>query len=446
MNHHQHHWHGKRNDMHSNARKARTAVAFAAVAALALTACGGDSEEGSTDGSVELSFHTWLPTQDQWPDIVAAFERENPDITINFTREEDFATYQTNLDNEILADEIPDVYGIQVGAAFDDYADFAMPVEDYAGDWIDSVNAESREQTTTTDGVEAAVPILNAGMEFYLYNKTLFDELGLQLPTTYDELVDVADAARDAGYSPFAMGAADTWHDADFFVWLSNQFGGGGDIYKAAAGEIPWESDSLVEAATAWQELFTDGVFQDGATTTTTYPSARDDYFLAGRALAMPTGSWHVGAALSTSTEVPGSAVEGDELGMAAFPTVGDNDAGATSGVDFALAVSADLDGAELDAAAKFAEFMAVGTGQQLWVNTLQGFPVADGVSIELGDSESELGTSSVDLVTQELADSTYPRKLSVSGQESLETDLGVVLQNIADGADPASELATLNG
>jgi raffinose/stachyose/melibiose transport system substrate-binding protein len=448
MNHHQHNRHNqheKRIDMHSKARKARAVVVLAAATALTLTACGGSDGDTTADGKVELTFHTWLPTQEQWPDIVAAFEKENPDITINFTREEDFDTFKTNLDNEILADEIPDIYGIQVGASFDDYADFAMPVEDYASDWIDSVNPESREQTTTTDGVEAAVPILNAGMEFYLYNKTLFDELGLQLPTNYNELVNMADTARDAGYSPFAMGAADTWHDSDFFVWLSNQFGEGGDIYKAAAGEIPWDSDSLVEAATAWQKLFTDGVFQDGATTTTTYPSARDDYFLAGRSLAMPTGSWHVGAALTTSPEVPGSAVEGDEIGMAAFPTIGDTDAGATSGVDFALAISADLDDAERDAAAKFAEFMAVGTGQQLWVNTLQGFPVADGVSIELGDAESELGTSSVDLVTQELADSTYPRKLSAPGRDSLETDLGVVLQNIADGADPASELGSLN-
>src|SRR5690625_2463734 len=200
------------------------------------------------------------------------------------------------------------------------------------------------------------------------------EERGLELPTDYDSPVEVSQAARAAGYSPFAVGAADAWRDADFFVAISNQFGEGGDVYRAAAGEIPWESPSLVEAATVWQNLFTDGVFQDGATTTDTYPSARDDYFLAGRSIAMPTGSWHVGAALTTSPEVPGTEVEGDEIGMAEFPVVGERDAGPTSGVDFALALSADLEGDKLDAAAAFAEFMAVGTGQQLWVNTLQGF------------------------------------------------------------------------
>jgi len=432
--------------MHAYIRRLRTGVALAAVAAVSLGACssGSPAASSSSGGAVKLTFHSWLPTQDQWPALVAAFEKENPGITIDFTREEDFATYKTKLDNEILANEVPDIYGVQVGASFDDYAQYAMPVKDYASAWIDKVNAESVKQTTTTKGAVAAVPILNAGMEFYLYNKTLLDKLGLSLPTSYDQLVSVSKAARAAGSSPFAMGAADAWHDTDFFVWLTTQFGDGNDAYKAASGTGKWNTDNLVAAAGAWQKLFTDGVFQDAATTTTTYPSARDDYFLAGKSIAFPTGSWHVGAALSTSPEVPGSAVAKDEIGMAVFPTVGPKEAGVTSGVDFALAVSSTLTGAKKDAAAKFVQFMAVGTGQQQWVNTLQGFPVANGMSIQLGTKESALGKSSVDLVTTALAASTHPRKLS-SSKQSLENDLGIVLQNIAGGGDPAKELATLN-
>lgn len=38
-----------------------------------------------------------------------------------------------------------------------------------------------------------------------------------------------------------------------------------------------------------------------------------------------------------------------------------------------------------------------------------------------------------------------YARKLSVPGKESLQEDLGVVLQEIADGADPADSLKKLN-
>ncbi len=421
-----------------------SAKVLAATAAFLVLTTAFSASFANGAETVKLTFATWLPTQDQWPTLFAEFQKDNPNVEIDFQRYEDFSAFKQNLDNLILADEVPELFGIQVGAAFDDYAEFAMPVSEYASDWIDKVNPGARYQTTTSDGDEKAVAVLTGGMEFYLYNKTLMDEIGVALPTNYEELVKVSQTARENGYSPFAMGAADSWHDSDFFVWLSNQYAGG-DVYKAAKGEIPWDSDSLVSAAKSWQKLFTDGVFQDGATTTSTYPQARDDYFMARKAIAMPTGSWHVGAALTTSPEVPGTAIEGDEIGMAVFPTVGPNDAGVTQGVDFALAISDTIDEEKKAAAAKFVEFMAVGTGQQDWVNTLQGFPVAKDVEIQLGDNESELGRGSVDVVVQALSQSTFDRKLAVRGKDSLENDLGVVLQNIAGGADPKSELATLN-
>ncbi|MCI7457335.1 ABC transporter substrate-binding protein [Actinomyces urogenitalis] len=426
-----------------------TAAALSVPATLALAACAGDQrekDEGGDSENVTIAVMSWLPTTVQWDEIYAAFQKENPGITIDFTNGEDQDQFETLLGNEIVAGTVPEVYGIRTGAVFEDFAQYAMPVEEYGSEWIDKVRATPKEETTTADGVLAAVPVLTAGSEYYLYNKTLMDELGLSLPTTYDEVVAVAKAATEAGYSPFALGGSDTWHVADFFVWMSNQFGEGGTVYKAALGEVPWDDDVLVEAATAWQKLFNDGVFQQASLTTTTYPSARDDFFLSRKAIAMPTGSWHVGMTLvGPDKEQPGSAAENDEIGMAVFPTIGPKDAGVTSGVDFALAVSAEAEGAKLDAAAKFVEFMATGTGQQMYVNMLQGFPVAEGVEVEVADDEPELGKESVKLVTDTLAESVYARKLVAPGNDSLEADLGAVLQAIAGGADPKTELAKLN-
>lgn len=447
--------------MRKSIRTLAVGGALALAAGVGLAGCAGsdapaeDKDEGdvtevegdATDGeAVELDFLTWLPTQVQWPELIEAFEEENPNITINFQRDEDYDAFRTNLDNEIIAGDTPDIYGIQAGSSFDDYAEYALPVDEYASDWIDGIQETLLDETTTAEGVLAAVPIITAGQEFYLYNKTLMDEHGLELPTTWDSLVEVSKAATDAGLSPFAMGAADAWHDVDFFIWLSNQYGDGGDIYKAADGEIPWDSEGLVHAAEMWQALFTDGVFQQGALTTDTYPQARDDYFLAGKSIAMPTGSWHVGMALvGPDQEQPGSAIEDDEVGMAVFPQIGPNNAGATIGVDFALALSDEIDDEKKEAAAKFVEFMAVGEGQQIWVNMLQGFPAAKDVDIHLDPSEPELAVESMDVVQEALAGAKYPRKISVPGWDSLEDDLGVVLQEIAGGADPASKLASLN-
>lgn len=426
-------------------RVATVLVATSLVAAASGCASSGSDDDVAADGTVTLSYFSWLPSPDQWTPIIAEFEKENPKIKIDFKGANDSGAYLGELDNQLVAGDTPDIYGIQTTSAFDDYADYALDTEEYATDWIGGIKPELLDETTTTDGVVAAIPILTAGSEFYLYNKSLFDELGLSLPTNYDELVAVSTAAKEAGYTGFAMGGADGWHDDDFFIWLANQYGTGGEIYQAGAGDIPWESQPLVDAATQWQKLFTDGAFQKAATSTTLYPQARDDYLLARKALAMPTGSWHVSATLSGNGETPGSAVADDELGMAPMPTLGDNPATSTSGVDYALALSADLSGAKLEAASKFAEFMSVGAGQQIWVNTMQGFPAASAVSIELGADESEGALASVKLVTDSIQAAKYPRKIKNTNNDALETDLGVVLQNIANGADPATELATLN-
>ncbi len=424
----------------------RTAAVGTAASLVVLAAgCGSGGDDATAeDGTITLVYRSWIPTVDQAASIIDAFEAENPGITIDYQGAEGAGDYLGELDNLILAGEVPDMYGIQTGSAFDDYAEYALDTADYASDWIDGIKPELLDTTTTSDGVVAALPILTAGSEFYLYNQTLFTELGLELPTSYDELLSVSEAARAARYTPFAMGAADAWHAVDFFVWLSTQYGDGDEIYAAAAGDGDWAAEPLVAAAERWAQLFTDGVFQEGATSTTTYPSARDDYLLARRALAMPTGSWHVSATLAGNSETPGSAVADDVLGMAPFPTIGDQPATATSGVDYALALSSELTGDKLEAATKFAKFLAVGEGQQIWVDTMQGFPAATGVSAKLGADESETALSSVAAVTDALQASERPRKLT-SDNDGLENDLGVVLQNIANGADPASELATLS-
>lgn len=165
---------------------------------------------------------------------------------------------------------------------------------------------------------------------------------------------------------------------------------------------------------------------------------------MARKSLGMPTGSWHVSATLAGNSETPGSAVENDVLGMAPFPTIGDNEATSVTGVDYALALSADLEGEKLEAAATFAEFMAVGAGQQTWVNSMQGFPAATGIAAEIGADESPTALQSVEVVTESLENAEFPRK-PISENEGLENDLGIVLQNIANGSDPADELATLN-
>ena len=44
-----------------------------------------------------------------------------------------------------------------------------------------------------------------------IYNKEIFDQQGLEVPTTWDELIAVCEALEGAGITPFYGTFADSW-------------------------------------------------------------------------------------------------------------------------------------------------------------------------------------------------------------------------------------------
>ncbi|MBZ0286610.1 MAG: ABC transporter substrate-binding protein, partial [Anaerolineae bacterium] len=62
--------------------------------------------------------------------------------------------------------------------------------------------------TVASDGGQRVVgPTLSGdtGVTAYAYNKSMFDELGLQPPTTWGEFIEVQAALKEAGHTPFLM-------------------------------------------------------------------------------------------------------------------------------------------------------------------------------------------------------------------------------------------------
>lgn len=61
-----------------------------------------------------------------------------------------------------------------------------------------------------------------------IYNIEIFDELGLEVPTTWDELIAVCDALLDAGVTPFYATFADPWTVGQ--GWFDYTVGGSVDV------------------------------------------------------------------------------------------------------------------------------------------------------------------------------------------------------------------------
>ena len=126
----------------------------------------------------------------------------------------------------------PDVFWIQsnpVGAIESNIGDPENRCIDFTGaDW-ENVMPESRKSACVSGGKLYGLQLWHNSPEYVMvYNKSLFDELGIEkVPTTYAELKDVCATIAEAGITPWFMAGADGWrHQLPFF-----QIGG---VYEEA--------------------------------------------------------------------------------------------------------------------------------------------------------------------------------------------------------------------
>ena len=146
-----------------------------------------------------------------WEDkILPAFEAAHPDIKVEFAPT-DTNDYNAAIQSQIEGGTGPDLItcrpfdvnrawierrllrrpdGLRASTNFDDTASAA---------W------------TGADDTPYCVPVASVLAGFY-YNKAIFKELGLEVPTTQAEFIDVLQAIKDNGkYTPLAYGSADGW-------------------------------------------------------------------------------------------------------------------------------------------------------------------------------------------------------------------------------------------
>ena len=90
-------------------------------------------------------------------------------------------------------------------------ADKVLPLNDYVTDDIKSRIKEGSTSNFELDGNLYALPI-DSYMMCLFCNKDLFDQAGVEIPTTYDELITAGEAlAKLDGVTPLAVGAKDAY-------------------------------------------------------------------------------------------------------------------------------------------------------------------------------------------------------------------------------------------
>lgn len=243
-------------------RVTRTAaiVAAGAISAFGLAACSsGDSgESGGSDGSgepVSIEYVHRLPDGEGMTSVAAIVERwneEHPDIQVTTTKFDGKASDMIlKLETDIKAgngpclaqtgySEVPQLF---VKGLLEDVADEAKRYEDNY-----SAGAFSGMKVG-----EAIVGLpQDTGPLVYFYNEAEFEALGLDVPTTLDDLsADSATAAAAGKYvTAFTPDEAQNW--------LAGQSAAAGDTWFSAEGDewkVDADGDGSQRVAAFWQGL-----------------------------------------------------------------------------------------------------------------------------------------------------------------------------------------------
>jgi raffinose/stachyose/melibiose transport system substrate-binding protein len=374
--------------LHGSRRISRATFVRAAgggVALLALSgtlaACGSDDSSGSGGGGSENASIRVIAVADQKPaldPLVAAYERANPGskVTITYAPTDQV---QTSVRTQLGAGNAPDVHVVYPGSG----SAMSMAEIARAGLLADLDDQPwTRSIPTSLDGaykVDGRTYLYSAGSSVIgaIYNRRTFDDAGVQLPTTWSELLRACDTFKSRGIVPIALGAQTPWVTQliDYALVPSTVYARDPRFDDdQLAGRATFADSGWREAMEKYLQLQRQGCFNDNPNGTT---------FEQQTSLV---GTGRAAMAVQVSAVLAGfrdAAARPDEISM--FPLPGAENAADNwipAGVVVGLGVSARSK--NLDAAKRFVAFLGEPANTNRWASSVAAIPLARDASTRI--------------------------------------------------------------
>ncbi len=179
----------------------------------------GAKETGKPSDKITLTFLSKYPEAQYlayFEGAVKDFEKQNPDIGIVMESVSDQAI-KDKLSVMAAGGEMPDIFFSWSGEYLKKFARSGLvadltPYLESDKAWSDGF-LSAYLNNSTFDGKTYGIPYRGSIM-FMLYNKTLFTKLGLSVPSTYAELLSVAETLKNNGYTPIGFGNSQAWYSS----------------------------------------------------------------------------------------------------------------------------------------------------------------------------------------------------------------------------------------
>lgn len=203
-------------------------------------------------------YHWWTaPGEREAADAMfAALKKAYPDIVVdeNPSPGGGGVNQRVVLQSRIAAGDYPDTFQTLGGAELKNYVDSGVlqPLDDfYKETGYDKVIPGPLLKAVTVNGHPYVVPLNMHIQNILYYNKKLFDELKLNAPTTFDELIAACDAIKAAKPEMVCMslGSKEKWEVAFVFDSIYLELAGPENYVKLYKGEIDVTQDANYKTA-----------------------------------------------------------------------------------------------------------------------------------------------------------------------------------------------------
>lgn len=195
--------------MSNRSRPLRRVTAVVAAGAV-ITLLGGCASSADAEVTTLNFFQFKGEALEDFDEMIAAFEADNPDIRI---RQNQVADADTLIRTLLVKDRVPDIITLNANGNFGRLAQAGV-FHDFSDEQVlKTINPAVQEILadlgTFGDEVNGLGYVNNANG--VIYNQDIFEEQGLEVPETWDEFVAVCDALVAAGITPFYGTLADSW-------------------------------------------------------------------------------------------------------------------------------------------------------------------------------------------------------------------------------------------
>lgn len=220
--------------MNNTTRSRWALVGVAAVAAVTLAGCSTPGSSGSGDGK-ELSIYIDSDPSSValWDGLVAAYKQAEPDVTINVETHPSGSEGDNLIKTRLSTGDMNDMFWYNSGSLFQALNPDQTMVSLDDESWVDSLDDNFKTVVSTDEGLYG-VPVGASFAGAMIYNKDVYADLGLQIPTTWDEFMKNNRAVSDAGLVPVVQSYGDTWTSQLFVL---------GDFYNVAAADPDWATE-----------------------------------------------------------------------------------------------------------------------------------------------------------------------------------------------------------